>query len=362
MTSPQRVSQDGEQHGQTPPVPADHGAPRRAERARPDQRLDLDQQRARALDPGEHRGPGHAGLALGEERAEDGHLDQTALGHLEHADLVGRAEPVLDRAQDPELMAALAFEIDHGVDHVLEHPRPGDLAVLGHVPDQQERRAAPLGEADQLVRARRSWVTVPGAASTLSTNIVWIESITTSPARGRDRRSRGCRGPRSPRSSEPGRPRPQAGGAQPDLVDRLLAADVGDLGPRHRKRRRRLEHEGRLADPGSPPIRTVEPGTRPPPSTRSSSAIAVVRRDGPADAPASPTSSSRLAAPARSPLGAGSAHSPRPACSIRRRHRSAPPTWRGPLHSSGRCSAFRLGPPGSLEVGGIAFTTMRRPR
>ena len=66
-----------------------------------------------------------AGLALGEKQGRRiGHLDQAALGHLEHADLVGRAEPVLDRAQDAELMAALAFEVDHGVDHVLEHARP----------------------------------------------------------------------------------------------------------------------------------------------------------------------------------------------------------------------------------------------
>ena len=55
--------------------------------------------------------------------------------------------------------------------------------------------------------------------------------------------------------------------------------------------------------PGSPPIRTVEPATRPPPSTRSSSAIAVDRRAGPEVLPASPTSSSGLAAPARMPLG-----------------------------------------------------------
>ena len=111
-------------------VPSGHG---------PDQGLDLDQQRARALDAGEHRGARDAGLALGEEqRRRVRHLDQAALGHLEHADLVGGAEAVLDRAQDAELVAAVALEVEHRVDHVLEHARPGDLAVLGDVADQEQ--------------------------------------------------------------------------------------------------------------------------------------------------------------------------------------------------------------------------------
>ena len=73
-----------------------------------------------------------------------------AFGHLEHADLVGGAEAVLHGAQDAELVAAVAFEIEHGVDHVLEHAGPGDGAFLGDVPDQHEREAARLGEPDQL--------------------------------------------------------------------------------------------------------------------------------------------------------------------------------------------------------------------
>ena len=33
----------------------------------------------------------------------------------------------------------IAFEIQHGIDDVLEHARPGDRALLGHVPDQDAR-------------------------------------------------------------------------------------------------------------------------------------------------------------------------------------------------------------------------------
>ena len=61
-----------------------------------------------------------------EQRRGIGDVGQAAVGHLEHADLVGRAEAVLDRAQDAELMAALALEVEHRVDHVLEHAGAGD--------------------------------------------------------------------------------------------------------------------------------------------------------------------------------------------------------------------------------------------
>ena len=61
-------------------------------------------------------------------------------GHLEHADLVGGAEAVLGGAQDAEGVAAVALEIEHGVDHVLDHLGAGDLAVLGDVADEQRAR------------------------------------------------------------------------------------------------------------------------------------------------------------------------------------------------------------------------------
>ena len=44
-----------------------------------------------------------------------------ALGHLEQAELVGRAEAVLDRPQQAQGVVAVALERQHGVDDVLEH-------------------------------------------------------------------------------------------------------------------------------------------------------------------------------------------------------------------------------------------------
>ena len=58
----------------------------------------------------------------------------------------GRAEAVLDRPQGPVGAFPLAFELEHAVDQVLEHPRAGEAAFLGHVADQDHRDFQPLGE------------------------------------------------------------------------------------------------------------------------------------------------------------------------------------------------------------------------
>src|SRR5262249_2403548 len=58
--------------------------------------------------------------------------------------------------------------------------------------------------------------------------------------------------------------------------------------------------------PGSPPIRTAEPGTSPPPTTRANSAMPVARRAGPAGFPLGAASSMIRPLPAFSPLGGAS--------------------------------------------------------
>ena len=79
----------------------------------------------------------------------------------------------------------------------------------------------------------------------------------------------------------------EARGAQAQLRRRLLARGVQDARPGRvgDARRRRASTSVDLPMPGSPPSSTSEPGTRPPPSTRSTSrmpsgeALGVVRRD-----------------------------------------------------------------------------------
>ena len=97
----------------------------------------------------------------------------------------------------------------------------------------------------------RTWLTLPGALSTLSSHMVWIELMTTrprsrSPSRvGGDVAHVDRRGKLERRvgQTEPARP-------QPDLIDRLLARHVADPLARPRQRRRGLQHEGGLADAG----------------------------------------------------------------------------------------------------------------
>ena len=63
------------------------------------------------------------------------------VGELEAADLVGRPEAVLHRADHAQRRVALALEVQHDVHEVLEQPRPGDRAVLGDVADQDDGHA-----------------------------------------------------------------------------------------------------------------------------------------------------------------------------------------------------------------------------
>ena len=146
--------QHGQYHGQPPAVPADDGASRRAQRRRINQRLDLDQHRPRAFDPGEHSRAAGRSAAVGvtalaqKQTAGVGHGGQSVAGHLVNADFVGWAEAVLDRAQNPERMAALALEVQDGVDHVLDHLGAGDRAFLSDVADEDNRRPPALGQPD----------------------------------------------------------------------------------------------------------------------------------------------------------------------------------------------------------------------
>ena len=140
---------------------------RRPAVGRREQGLHLEQQRTRALELAQTHEPA-APPGRSARNAADGLRDlaQAAAGHLEHAELGGAAEAVLAGAQEPERALVVAVERQHRVDEVLEHARAGELAVLGDVPDEHDRRAVQLGEADQLRRALRgSAPTLPGRPS-----------------------------------------------------------------------------------------------------------------------------------------------------------------------------------------------------
>ena len=91
----------------------------------------------------------HFAVALAEDRRGIGDSLQTGAGHLEHAELVRRAEAILRGAQDAVRVVAVALELEDAIDEVLEDARPGDRPVLGDVADQEERNTGLLADAEQ---------------------------------------------------------------------------------------------------------------------------------------------------------------------------------------------------------------------
>ena len=277
--------------------------------------------------------PGRAGR-LGHEAGRGVlDLDQSLVAHLEDARLVGRAEAVLERAQRAVGPLALALERQHAVDEVLEHARAGERALLRHVADEHDRDAAGLRDAHQAAgdladlpdRAGRAGQ--PGGVQHLDR----VDDADVGPL-GLDRRDDGVEiGLGDDRHRERRRPEPL--GAQPDLGRRLLAGDVEVARP---PAARLPSADVTIVDlpiPGEPPSRTSEPGTSPPPSTRSSSPMPVRSRatrgastwlsgTGVSARPRPPPP------PRRVPQPAAPASPPRPASPTPRSPDSGRATWR----------------------------------
>ena len=148
-------------------------------------------------------------------------------------------------------MAALTLKAHHHIDHMFEHTRPGDIAILGDMADQHQRSAAFLGEADQLESAAahladRAWRAFDLVAVHGLDRIDYQQGWRRNPAqRGQDIAHR-CRGGKAHRRTR----QPQPFGPQPHLPRRLLAADIDHLAARLRHFRGRLQQQRRFADPG----------------------------------------------------------------------------------------------------------------
>ena len=170
-----------------------------------------------------------------------------------------------------------ALEIEHGVDHVLDDARAGDLAVLGDVADQHDGRARRLAKRISACAEARTWVTVPGAefGHVGPQRLDRIDDDQVRPLavgeRGEDVLDIGLGGELAPaRRRRPAAAR-AAGSAPPPLRRR------------HRRRGGRCRASAAAACissvdlpmPGSPPTSSAEPRTKPPPVTRSSSPMPV---------------------------------------------------------------------------------------
>src|SRR6266581_2286910 len=172
----------GQQQGEAAVIQSGGHALRRPEPRFRGERLDLDEHRARAFHQRRHRGAGGASRAPREERRGGvrNRLEAGA-GHAKDTDLIHRAEPVLDGAQDAVVERRLAFEVQHGVHDVLECLRTGDAAAFGDVSDEQHGGPPPDSFAKRISRAAhsRTWPTFPGAPSSSSVYVVCTESTRT---------------------------------------------------------------------------------------------------------------------------------------------------------------------------------------
>ena len=206
-------------------------------------------------------------------------LDQPARAHLEHADVVGRAEAVLERPQRPVRALALALELQHAVDEVLEHARAGQRALLGHVADEQHRDPArlrqprdPVGDLAHLADASPPRRSGRCACSVCTESITHTSgrSASASPARcpGRSRpapgtcsaapgsrsaRSRICAADSSPETYSVRRPAPSR---LPSAID--VSVDLPMPG-RAADQHERAGHEPAAEDP----VQLADPGLQP---------------------------------------------------------------------------------------------------
>ena len=103
-----------------------------------------------SLHGGNHDRTRNAFATIGEEQtARIGNADQAVLGHLEQPQLIGGAEPVFRRAQQPQSMVPVALEGEHGVDDMLEHAWTGEPALLGDMTHQHDGQITGFGDSHQ---------------------------------------------------------------------------------------------------------------------------------------------------------------------------------------------------------------------
>ena len=142
--------QHRQQHGQAVTVQAHRQAPGAGATA-VHQGLNFHQQGARALQGHHHAAARHGFAVLAQkDGAGVAHALQAFFGHGEDADLVDRAEAVLDGADQPKVGMRVALKVQHRVHHMLQYARPGQGTFFGHMADQHNGGAGGFGGARQM--------------------------------------------------------------------------------------------------------------------------------------------------------------------------------------------------------------------
>ena len=140
-------TQHRDQQGQPVGVDPAAGPAGRPIADRRDECLHLDEQRPRPFECRRHHATRRITVVFHQEGASGvGQLLEAQLAHLEHSDLLGRAEAVLRGAQEAQAGRPVALQRQHGVDQVLQGLGAGDRAVLGDVAHQHDRDPVALGQ------------------------------------------------------------------------------------------------------------------------------------------------------------------------------------------------------------------------
>ena len=77
---------------------------------------------------------------------------RAGFGHGKDADFIDCTKSILQSPQHPVAAVAIGFKIQHGIDHVFQHPRTGNGSVFGDMADQNDRDFALFGHPHQLRR------------------------------------------------------------------------------------------------------------------------------------------------------------------------------------------------------------------
>jgi hypothetical protein len=142
--------QHREEHRDPRCVDAVDDPPRLRRRARDDERLDLHRQGPTPFHRhGDARARHRCPVAGHEQAAGVGDLVDAVTGHVEAADLVGGAEPVLQGADEAQGGLPVTLEVADDVDQVFEQSGAGDRAVLRDVSDDEDGECRLLGDPDE---------------------------------------------------------------------------------------------------------------------------------------------------------------------------------------------------------------------
>jgi hypothetical protein len=110
----------------------------------------LHQDRAGAFHGHRDGRTGHIHHAFGQEHLRwVGHFGHAVLAHFKHTHLRGGPKAVLHRAQQAVRLVAVAFQVEHRIDNMLQHARAGDNALFGDVPDHKHGNPRHLGQVAQ---------------------------------------------------------------------------------------------------------------------------------------------------------------------------------------------------------------------